>query len=43
MIDTLIRALEELRRRAGRARRMTVVEWVRQTLRAARRHEPLFV
>lgn len=26
--------------RAARARRMTVAEWVRQALRAARRHEP---
>lgn len=27
--------------RAARARRMTVAEWVRQALRAARRREPL--
>jgi hypothetical protein len=27
--------------RAARARRMTVAEWVRQALRAARRQEPL--
>jgi hypothetical protein len=26
--------------RAARARRVTVAEWVRQALRAARRHEP---
>lgn len=28
-------------RRVARAHRMTVAEWVRQTLRAARRREPL--
>jgi hypothetical protein len=28
-------------RRMARARKMTVAEWVRQTLRAARRREPL--
>jgi len=27
--------------RAARSHRMTVAEWVRQALRAARRHEPL--
>jgi hypothetical protein len=34
---------DELRdlRRVARANRMTVAEWVRQTLRAARRREPL--
>ncbi len=34
---------KELReiQRAARGRRVTVAEWVRQALRAARRHEPL--
>lgn len=34
------RELRELKR-AARARRMTVAEWVRQALRAARQREPL--
>jgi hypothetical protein len=35
--ETELRAI----RRIARARRLTVAEWVRQTLRAARRREPL--